>query len=914
MSVSIAVSYPQLGSYLACVRAWHGEIRPLRLVGAGQSFRAPPQVIPLSELFVLPALSPIEINPGPEEPDLRTCDNVLQLLEKNKRLVVLGDPGAGKSTLVSWLAARLAEGNSQGLPDWFSPLIPLPMVLREIKFPGDVTVSSLFDGFFNQLVAEPLRPHRALVESLVASGQALLLIDGLDELAAGVRAKLTTALRLAFRQFSESYWLITSRIVGYEEAPLEEGGTLFSPRFFGGPPLHQRNKLDATIDVKERTAKVLDELLEKPAPAHLQSGEIRRAYTAPFDIARIRKWALNWFVLGTTSPERALRDAEEFLNGIARDEEIRKLVRTPNLLVIAAQVFGVTNQLPDGRTRLYDAIAQAYLESVDQLYRVDSPLRSYSLESKMRWLAQIAWEIQLRRVETGSEDTNALLVSQAEVLQSLNHAISIDSDFTSIDLPERAEEVLDAIARRSGLLIPRSENAYAFAHLSFQEYFSAYWLHDAMLAYPPAVIGKQNIWDYLGELPEQRVWHETISFLVEFTSWPRGQAERMLQHLFPELGQNSEGHSQSEADQIEAETVRCELLARLLFNPYIKLSPVGRERAFERCWSLIRDKERRLTHIFNVDISQILPRLMQSAAGKSSVYRAIVDDQADTLNLEAVRNVSLDMLPNVPLVHLNLRSTGVVDLTSLSRFSALEWLILSDTAVYDLRPLEQLTKLHTLELERTAVMDLKPLESLISLSELDLDQTKIADLSPLKRLSALTRLELDGCSLVVELAPLAGTPLIEWLDLDSTGVKDITALSALKQLQNLWLNFTSVRDLRPLKSLPNLATLSLTRTKVKDLSPLRDLPKLRKLWLGGTPVSDLRPLEGMTSLEVLRLDGTKVTDLSPLANLTKLKELSLDGITVKNLQSLGRLIAGGLKVQGLPEAVIASLGKKKKNK
>ena len=38
---------------------------------------------------------------------------------------------------------------------------------------------------------------------------------------------------------------------------------------------------------------------------------------------------------------------------------------------------------------------------------------------------------------------------------------------------EAAEAFLDEICRRSGLLLPRGEDQFAFTHLSFQEFFAA---------------------------------------------------------------------------------------------------------------------------------------------------------------------------------------------------------------------------------------------------------------------------------------------------------------------------------------------------------------------------------------------------------------------------------------------------------
>lgn len=43
---------------------------------------------------------------------------------------------------------------------------------------------------------------------------------------------------------------------------------------------------------------------------------------------------------------------------------------------------------------------------------------------------------------------------------------------------QAAAVFLDYVARRSGLLLPRGEDRFAFIHLSFQEYFAACFLEE----------------------------------------------------------------------------------------------------------------------------------------------------------------------------------------------------------------------------------------------------------------------------------------------------------------------------------------------------------------------------------------------------------------------------------------------------
>ena len=113
---------------------------------------------------------------------------------------------------------------------------------------------------------------------------------------------------------------------------------------------------------------------------------------------------------------------EKFIAGVMRDPVALQLARTPNLLVMAAQVFGITNTLPDGRAKLYEAITKAYLESIDQRYGLVD--QSYSLEQKKAWLAAVGYQMQLRRSSDSTDGARDLLVAEEDVVRWLSDAMS----------------------------------------------------------------------------------------------------------------------------------------------------------------------------------------------------------------------------------------------------------------------------------------------------------------------------------------------------------------------------------------------------------------------------------------------------------------------------------------------------------
>lgn len=101
-----------------------------------------------------------------------------------------------------------------------------------------------------------------------------------------------------------------------------------------------------------------------------------------------------------------------------------------------------------------------------------------------------------------------------------------------------------------------------------------------------------------------------------------------------------------------------------------------------------------------------------------------------------------------------------------------------------------------------------------------------------------------------DLSPLSKLTELRTLDLDDTNVSDLSPLSELHALAVLFLNNTSVTDLSPLSKLHDLEMLNLNNTGVTDLFPLRSLSNLQYIYLRGTQVSDLSPLDEIPELKV----------------------------------------------------------------
>ena len=257
----------------------------------------------------------------------------------------------------------------------------------------------------------------------------------------------------------------------------------------------------------------------------------------------------------------------------------------------------------------------------------------------------------------------------------------------------------------------------------------------------------------------------------------------------------------------------------------------------------------------------------------------------------AIRGVApLANLTNLRFLVLD--GTQVADAAPLANLTNLQALYLDGTQVADAAPLANLINLQGLGLKDTQVADAAPLANLTNLQFLGLDGTQVADAAPLANLTNLQALGLNDTQ-VADAAPLANLTNLQTLGLKDTQVADAAPLANLTNLQWLYLAGTEVADAAPLANLTNLEWLALNDTQIADAAPLANLTRLRMLDLSGTQVADAAPLANLTNLQTLYLFGTRVADAAPLANLTKLKRLALSGtqVTQEAIDQLRRELA-----------------------
>ena len=192
----------------------------------------------------LPEALLAEVAAAPERAGPTPVETALQ---NHPAVVVLGDPGAGKSTLLKVLALALAEQPNSPLPI----LLPLNAYARHLREQGDLSLSR-FLGRYYAAFQDRLAQIEPLFMAALRAGQAVVLLDGLDEAQSDRRhlARLVEAFAAEYiprpaaapdaPPVAGNRLIVTSRIVGYDEAPLSSRRwRTYTLTDFGRPEIEQ---------------------------------------------------------------------------------------------------------------------------------------------------------------------------------------------------------------------------------------------------------------------------------------------------------------------------------------------------------------------------------------------------------------------------------------------------------------------------------------------------------------------------------------------------------------------------------------------------------------------------------------------------------------------------------------------------
>ncbi|MFJ2161126.1 NACHT domain-containing protein [Streptomyces sp. NPDC087856] len=121
-----------------------------------------------------------------------------EALVSHDRVLLRGDAGSGKTTLVQWLAVTAAADG-----DRIPYVLPLRTLIRTGQLPSP--------AHFLTAVGCPHAPPEGWAERVLTTGRALILVDGLDEIPSADRHRTRDWLLSLIGAFPGNRWLLTSR-------------------------------------------------------------------------------------------------------------------------------------------------------------------------------------------------------------------------------------------------------------------------------------------------------------------------------------------------------------------------------------------------------------------------------------------------------------------------------------------------------------------------------------------------------------------------------------------------------------------------------------------------------------------------------------------------------------------------------
>ena len=334
---------------------------------------------------------------------------IFKVLQEHRQIVVLGAPGSGKSTLVSYLASLAATGPPQ--TSWPERVLPFVITVRQIK-DADLTPK----WFATQLELE-----LDVVAAALSEQRVLLLIDGFDEAPETLRLQLAASLLRFVKDHPRIMVVVTSRPAGSAATVMAD--------LNGFEPFQLLDFSDEEVNT----------FVDKWCLAAEQSSRSNHAEAA----------------------SQATAAASDLKSRIARSGPVKRIAVNPLLTTILCVVHRFLGRtIPEHRITLYEKCTDALLYEWDRAkFPKGAAVGELDANQKRVLLRRVASALHANH---GAEMTEQEIVRHfAEVLPQIGRP------------SKDARKILDEIRDRTGLLVERRPGVFAFSHLTFQEYFTA---------------------------------------------------------------------------------------------------------------------------------------------------------------------------------------------------------------------------------------------------------------------------------------------------------------------------------------------------------------------------------------------------------------------------------------------------------
>jgi len=837
---------------------------------------------------------------------------LLPKLEK-KRLLIRGEAGSGKTTLLNWIvinAARLGfTGEHSELQEHYGHYLPFLIRLRDF---ANKDLPNYED--FTYLVDEDLTedmPNRFVQRKLTA-GQAMVVIDGVDEITPERREDVHKWLTKMLEKFTNIPVFVSSRIKAISENWLQDEG-------FTDAILLPMEKNDIEQFISYWHKALLIELNSNDEESEKNQQEVNTCKT-------------------------------RMLKRISESESLRRLARSPLLCAALCAVNHHNKGLDDqNRMEIYGAFVTILLSKRDKDRGIASVLTKDQIQIFIEELAYrmlVNTEKQQPLFVIGVEDSE-------EHINSMWQELKRDSTLS-------ANEILRELVSRSGVLRFTGDERVEFIHRTLGEYIAA-----------RRFVLNIDV-GFLVDRAENDLWHETLYFAAGHASLNAQTDKRAFVRQFPmklikkiESTKNRNiallfltflDHSAMPINPEFVKNATSTLFPLKSTSEALIVSNAGNLalpflnydcnwNTHESAYALdtlfqiasietipilkTYEKYEPLNSIEDLDpvINLIIGRIHNVPENIQSGVLEILDGLSPKLillkleNLPQLRNINilekfsqlkglvLSELPNLSnlgnlekLNHLEeLYLLELPQLTQIQNIAKLTQLRILDLAhlpkLTDVKFIKELTKLTDLYLnDLPKLSEIKSIEKLTQLRNFCLiGPSQVSDLSSIEKLTQLNLLALLRLQNVTQLCDISKLTLLEEFDLVElphvNQIKDVEKLTKLKQL--FLHNLPEVSEIKSIKTLSLLENLSLLNLpKISEIKSIETLVQLRELIINDLPeVSEINSITKLTQLkELVLISLPKVFDIKSIEKLTQLEKLTIDDLQeVSEIDSIKKL-------------------------
>ncbi|MBH8554587.1 NACHT domain-containing NTPase [Nostocaceae cyanobacterium CENA357] len=330
----------------------------------------------------------------------------LEAALRYSKLMILGKPGSGKTTFLQYLATEC--NNRQFQPHRIAVFIRLKEFAEDAKSESEFNLLKFISQEFLSCGID-----EKSTTTILAQGKALILLDGLDEVASSHADKVTRELRRFTQYFYKNQFVISCRIAAQQY------------RFMG----------------------------------------FTEVEVADFSYEQVEIFVKNWFfAVAHKSREDGEATGNFFLHqlNLPENQPIREFAVTPLLLHLICLVFQGKAEFPSNQTNFYEQILNILLIRWDEVRGIKRVQSYHDLTStaKKQLLSQIA-AITFERRNYFFEQENI----QQFITEYLGNFGSIDIDKSKVMLKE--------IEAQNGFFVERARGIYSFSHLTLHEYLTA---------------------------------------------------------------------------------------------------------------------------------------------------------------------------------------------------------------------------------------------------------------------------------------------------------------------------------------------------------------------------------------------------------------------------------------------------------